>query len=416
MEEILTGQAGVEEPRSVLDQIVKDGAQDMLARALECEVQEFLERHSKIVDGDERRQIVRNGYMPERKVVTGAGTLKVRQPRVRDRRNVIADEKIRFTSSVLPPYLRRSKAIDDLIPWLYLRGISTGDFSEALQALVGPRAKGLSATVVTRLLADWQGQYESWNRRSLKGKRYVYLWADAIHFNVRMEEDRQCILVLMGATEDGFKELLGILDGFAESEQNWHELLCDLKARGLVEAPRLAVGDGALGFWAALRKAFPTTREQRCWVHKTANVLAKLPKQLQKKAKSDLQDIWMAEKRDDAYAAFDCFLEKYEPKYPKACRCLAKDRDALLAFYDFPAESWIHLRTTNPIESTFATVRLRHRRTKGNVNRQACLAMVFKLVCAAQKKWRRLNGHERIANLLEGYKFVDGVMQEKDAA
>ena len=416
MEEILTGQAGVEEPRSVLDEIVHQGAQDMLARALECEVQEFLERHCGIVDDDDRRQVVRNGHMPERNVITGAGTLKVKQPRVRDRRNVIADEKIRFTSSVLPPYLRRSKTIDDLIPWLYLRGISTGDFTEALQALVGPDAKGLSANVVTRLLADWQGEYESWNRRSLEGKQYVYLWADAIHFNIRLEEDRQCILVLMGATEDGDKELLGILDGFAESEQNWHELLCDLKTRGMTEAPQLAVGDGALGFWAALRKAFPVTREQRCWVHKTANVLAKLPKKLQKKAKSDLQDIWMAEKREDAFAAFDRFLAKYDAKYPKACHCLAKDRDALLAFYDFPAEHWIHLRTTNPIESTFATVRLRHRRTKGNANRQACLAMVFKLVCVAQKKWRRLNGHERIAKLLQGYSFVDGVMQEKDAA
>jgi transposase-like protein len=416
MSEIVTEQAVLGEGRSVLDQIVYQGAQEMLSRALESEIQEFLQRHGSIVDGEGRRQIVRNGYMPKRKVVTGAGTLTVRQPRVRDRRAVVAAEKVRFTSSVLPPYLRRSKKIDDLIPWLYLRGVSTGDFSEALEALVGPEAKGLSATVVTRLLADWQGEYESWNRRDLTGKEYVYLWADAIHFNVRLEEDRQCILVLMGATEDGYKELVGILDGFGESEQNWHELLCDLKARGMTKAPQVAVGDGALGFWKALRKAFSTTHEQRCWVHKTANVLNKLPKQLQKKAKSDLQDIWMAEKREEAVEAFDRFVKKYGAKYPKASNCLTKDRDVLLTLYDYPAEHWIHLRTTNPIESTFATVRLRHRRTKGNANRHACLAMVFKLICVAQKKWRRLNGHERIAKLLSGYRFVDGIMQKKGAA
>ena len=416
MKEIVTGQAGVEEPRSVLDEIVHQGAQKMLATALEVEVQEFLERHGAVVDEEGRRQIVRNGYMPERNVITGAGTLKAKQPRIRDRRHIAVDEKIRFTSTVLPPYLRRSKKIDELIPWLYLRGISTGDFKEALQALVGPEAKGLSANVVTRLLQDWQGEYESWNQRDLSGKEYVYLWADAIHFNIRLEKDRQCILVLMGATEEGQKELVGILDGFGESEQNWHELLCDLKARGLSQAPQLAVGDGALGFWKALRKAFPSTGEQRCWVHKTANILNKLPKQLHKKAKTAIQNIWMAEKREDAYKAFDSFLAKYGAKYPKATGCLAKDRDALLAFYDFPAEHWIHLRTTNPIESTFATVRLRHRRTKGNANRVACLSMVFKLVEVAQKKWRTLNGHERIADLLEGYTFVDGVMQQKDAA
>jgi transposase-like protein len=416
MKGIVPEQAGVEEPRSVLDELVHQGAQDMLAKALESEIQDFLERHGSIVDGDGRRQIVRNGHLPERQVLTGAGALTVSQPRARDRRDVAAEDKVRFTSSVLPPYLRRSKNIDDLIPWLYLRGVSTGDFSDALQALVGPQAKGLSANVVTRLLEGWQGEYDVWNRRALSGKEYVYLWADGIHFNVRLEEDRQCILVLMGATEDGHKELLGILDGFRESEQNWHELLCELKARGLTKAPQLAVGDGALGFWKALRKAFPETREQRCWVHKTANVLNKLPKQLQKKAKSDLQDIWMAEKREVAFAAFDRFVEKYGAKYPKASNCLSKDRDALLTLYDFPAEHWIHLRTTNPIESTFATVRLRHRRTKGNGNRRACLAMVFKLVCAAQQKWRRLNGHERIAKLLAGYSFVDGIMQKKDAA
>ena len=282
-----------------------------------------------------------------------------------DRRDVEDEEKIRFKSAILLPYLRRSKNIDDLIPWLYLRGVSSGDFSEALQALVGPQAKGLSANVVTRLLESWKEEYATWNRRDLSDKEYVYLWADGIHFNIRLEEDRQCILVLMGATKDGRKELVAILDGFRESEQSWRELLADAKSRGLKKAPKVAVGDGALGFWKALRKVYPKTREQRCWVHKTANVLNKLPKSLQAKAKSDLHEIWMAETREKANAAFDRFVEKYGAKYPRAVNCLTKDREALMTFYDFPAEHWIHLRTTNPIESTFATVRLRHRRTKG---------------------------------------------------
>jgi transposase-like protein len=383
---------------------------------LDKEIGEFLERHGGIVDSEGRREIVRNGYLPEREVLTGAGALRVKQPRIADRREVSADDKVRFSSSILPPYLRRSKNIDDLIPWLYLRGVSTGGFSDALQALVGPEAKGLSANVVTRLLEGWKSEYELWNRRDLSSKEYVYFWADGIHFNIRLEEDRQCILVLMGATKDGRKELIGILDGFRESEQSWRELLCDLKARGLKKAPKVAVGDGALGFWKALRKVFPKTRAQRCWVHKTANVLNKLPKSLQAKAKDDLHQIWMADTRESANAAFDTFVDKYGAKYPKAVGCLKKDRDVLLTFYDFPAEHWIHLRTTNPIESTFATVRLRHRRTKGNGNRTACLSMVFKLVCVAEKKWRRLNGSEQLGKLLEGYKFVDGIMQEKDAA
>ena len=416
MKRIVTESSPVVKPRSVLDGIVREGAEKMLACMLEKEIGEFLERHGEIVDSEGRREIVRNGYLPEREVLTGAGALRVKQPRVADRRDVAADDKVRFSSSILPPYLRRSKNIDDLIPWLYLRGVSTGGFSDALQALVGPEAKGLSANVVTRLLEGWKSEYELWNRRDLSSKEYVYFWADGIHFNIRLEEDRQCILVLMGATKDGRKELIDILDGFRESEQSWRELLCDLKARGLKKAPKVAVGDGALGFWKALRKVFPKTRAQRCWVHKTANVLNKLPKSLQAKAKDDLHQIWMADTRESANAAFDTFVDKYGAKYPKAVGCLKKDRDVLLTFYDFPAEHWIHLRTTNPIESTFATVRLRHRRTKGNGNRTACLSMVFKLVCVAEKKWRRLNGSEQLGKLLEGYKFVDGIMQEKDAA
>ena len=412
----VSDQSGACESRSVLDEIVYAGAQRMLSQALEAEIEAFVDRHRHVVDEEGRRQVVRNGHSPTRQVLTGAGQLEVQQPRARDRRTVDTEDKIRFSSSILPPYLRRSKSIDELIPWLYLRGISSGNFTEALQALAGPDAKALSANVVTRLTETWKQECEIWNRRDLSNCRYVYLWADGIHFNIRLEEERQCILVLMGATQDGRKELVGILDGYRESEQSWRELLLELKNRGLQEAPKIAVGDGALGFWAAIRKVFPQTREQRCWVHKTANILNKMPKSVQPKAKSDLQEIWMAETRENADRAFDLFIEKYKAKYPKAVACLEKDREVLLTFYDFPAEHWIHLRTTNPIESTFATVRLRHRRTKGNGSRTACLAMVFKLTLCAEKTWRRLNSPLLIGKIVEGYEFVDGVMQEKDAA
>ncbi len=404
------------EARSVLDEIVKEGAQQLLRAALEAEVVDFVDRHRAIVDDQQRRQIVRNGFLPERDVLTGAGALQVKQPRVRDLREVDAPEKICFSSSILPRYLRRSKNLDELIPWLYLRGVSTGSFQDALSAILGPEAKALSSGVVTKLLKSWQAEHEVWCRRDLSNKEYVYLWADGIHFNIRLEEDRQCILVVMGATRDGRKELVGVIDGFRESEQSWREILVDLKARGLKAAPRVAVGDGALGFWKALRKEFPTTREQRCWVHKTANVLNKLPRAIQSKAKADLQQVWMAETRDAAHTAFDLFTAKYQAKYPKAVACLKKDRKVLLTFYDFPAEHWIHLRTTNPIESTFATVRLRHRRTKGSGSRAACLAMVFKLAVAASRGWRRLNGTIQIAKLLEGHQFIDGVLKDRNAA
>jgi len=404
------------EGRSRLDELVREGAQRMLAQALIVEADAFVDRYRDEVDGEGRRQVVRNGYLPEREILTGAGALEVKAPRVRDRRGVDDEDAVSFTSSILPRFLRRSKGLDELIPWLYLKGVSTGDFQEALTALVGPEAKGLSATTVTRLTAQWAEEQESWSRRDLSGKEYVYLWADGIHFNIRLEEDRQCILVLMGATRDGKKELVGLLDGYRESEQSWRELLVDLKARGLKKAPRVAIGDGALGFWAALRKVFPKTREQRCWVHKTANILNKMPRSVQPRAKADVHEIWMAETRDDALKAFDTFVEKYEAKYPKAVACLVKDKEVLLAFYDFPAEHWRHLRTTNPIESTFATVRLRHRRTKGSGSRQACLAMVFKLAEAAEKKWRRLNGAAQLLKLLAGYQFVDGILDERSAA
>ncbi len=385
----------------------------MLQAALEGEVQAFLEEQSTRVDDRGRHMVVRNGHLPSREIVTGAGLLEIRQPRVRDKSSDPA-ERVRFSSAILPPYLRKSKSVEELIPWLYLKGISTGDFSEALQALVGPHATGFSANVVVRLKEQWSQEYDAWCRRDLSEKQYVYVWADGIYANIRLEDEansRQCLLVLMGATAEGDKELIAVIDGFRESKQSWQELLLDLKHRGLTHAPKLAVGDGALGFWAALREVFPETREQRCWVHKTANVLNKLPKSVQPKAKADLHEIWQAETREMANKAFDHFLEKYGVKYQAACECLTKDRDVLLTFYDFPAEHWGHLRTTNPIESTFATIRLRHRRTKGNGTRRASLTMMFKLAQSAEKHWRRLNGHEQIVLLIQGKIFTDGILQ-----
>jgi transposase-like protein len=399
---------------SPLDELVRHGAQQMLQTAIEAEVDEFLTVHAERRDARGNRLVIRNGYRPVREILTGAGRLAVEQPRVRDNSSQ-KENRVHFSSKVLPPYIRRSKSIDELIPWLYLKGISTGDFREALQSLMGEDAPALSPNVVVRLTGQWSQEYDQWNLRDLSDRQYAYVWADGIHVNVRLENEanqRQCLLVLMGATADGLKELIAVVDGYRESEQSWYELLLDLKHRGLSLAPKLAVGDGALGFWAALRKVFGETGEQRCWFHKTGNVLNNMPKSVQPRAKADIHEIWMAETRADAVAAFDAFLEKYRAKYPAACECLEKDRDALLSFYDFPAEHWKHLRTTNPIESTFATIRLRHRRTKGSGSRRASLAMVFKLAQAAQKSWRRLNGHRHIGHLLEGKTFIDGIMQE----
>ena len=388
----------------------------MLQAAIEAEVAAFVEEHQGLVDEEGRRRVVRNGYLPERTLLTGAGPLSLRQPRVRDRQG--GEDAIRFTSSILPKYLRRSKAMDELIPWLYLKGVSTSQFGEALQALVGTDPKGLSASVVTKLKNTWGKELEAWERRDLSSKEYVYVWADGVYFNVRLDDDRQCVLVLMGATKDGRKELLAIQDGFRESEQSWREMLLSLKRRGLKTAPKLAIGDGAMGFWAAVRKVWPKTRHQRCWVHKMGNVLNYMPKCVQNRAKKALQEIWMADTKENAGKAFDAFLETYGAKYPKATECLKKDRDVLLSFYDFPAEHWTHVRTTNPIESTFATVRLRHRKTKGNGSRQACLIMVFKLVQAAEKRWRRLNSPKLLLEVYRGKRFVDGTMekQKKGAA
>jgi transposase-like protein len=397
-----------------MTEILREGARKLLGEMIQQEVEDWLTERAHLRDEQGRRQVVRNGYLPEREIVTGLGPIAVRQPRVRDRRP--DDQAEPFNSKILPPYLRKTKSVEELIPWLYLKGISTGDFTEALKALVGPNCPGLSATTVTRLKSGWEGEFQEWNQRSLEDKQYVYVWADGVHFNIRLEEDRQCILVLMGATADGKKELIAVVDGFRESEQSWKGLLLDVKARGLKLGPKLAIGDGALGFWKALKQIYPKTREQRCWVHKTANVLDKLPKRLQAEAKQKLHEIWMADTREHANQAFDLFVQTYEAKYSKAVECLSKDRDVLLAFYDFPAEHWGHLRTTNPIESTFATVRLRTKRTKGSGSRAACLAMVYKLMQSASKKWRLLNGSKILVEVLKGTVFVDGIIVPQVAA
>jgi transposase-like protein len=397
----------------VLTEILRDGAQRLLAQAVEAEVTEWIDSHADLKNMDGHRQVVRNGHLPKRTIITGVGPIEVEQPRVLDRRPQSEAEP--FSSKILPPYLRKTKSLEELIPWLYLKGVSTGDFNEALTALVGSNCPGLSASTVTRLKACWEDEFREWNKRSLEGKQYVYLWVDGVHFNIRLEEDRQCILVLMGATADGRKELIAVVDGFRESEQSWRALLLDVKSRGLVVDPKLATGDGALGFWKAIAQVYPKTREQRCWVHKTANVLDKLPKRLQPEAKEKLHQIWMAATKADADQAFDLFVATYQAKYPKATECLAKDRDVLLTFYDFPAEHWIHLRTTNPIESTFATVRLRHRRTKGSGSRIACLTMVFKLMQSASKKWRLLNGSQLLPDVIQGIQFIDGIKSQAAA-
>jgi putative transposase len=395
-------------PQDVLTELLRQGAQQMLATAIEAEVGEWIASRQDLRDEDGHRLVVRNGHQPTRTIQSGIGPVEVRKPRVHDRRP--ETEREPFESVLLPRYIRRTQSLDVLIPYLYLRGVSTGDFNEALEAILG-QSPGLSASTVTRLINGWQEEQREWASRSLAGKEYVYVWADGVYFNVRLEEAdnaKQCILVLMGSTADGKKELIAVIDGYRESKASWLELIRDVKRRGLTIDPKLAVGDGALGFWAAVAEIWPTTREQRCWVHKTANVLNKLPKSMQPKAKARLHDIWQASTRKAANEAFDSFVEDYGAKYPGAVECVVKDRDALLTFYDFPAEHWRHLRTTNPIESTFATIRHRHRRTKGNGSRAACLAMVFKLAQAAERSWRRLNGREQLLHVIQGVQFIDG--------
>jgi putative transposase len=391
-----------------LTEVLRNGARALLAQAVEAEVAALLSCHADKLTDDGRQRLVRHGHLPEREIVTGIGPVAVRCPRVRDRAGT-GEERIRFTSAILPPYARRSKSLEVLIPILYLKGISTGDFEEALAALLGKDAGGLSASTIARLKDAWSDEHVRWSKRDLSAKRYVYFWVDGIHVQARLEDDAQCLLVIIGATPEGKKELVGLIDGVRESAQSWKELLLDLKQRGLAMGPELAVADGALGFWKALPEVWPKTREQRCWVHKTANVLNKLPKSLQGKAKRALQNIWMAETRKEAEAAFDTIAEIYGTKYDKAVECLTKDRDVLLAFYDFPAEHWKHLRTTNPIESTFATVRHRTTRSKGCLSNKTALAMTFKLAQSAEKSWHRLRGYNQLPKIIMGVKFNDGV-------
>lgn len=394
-----------------LTEVIQAGAQALLRTAIQAEVSGFISEYTHLLDEEGRQRLVRHGFLPAREMMTGIGKVSVQVPRVRDRGSNSDGSKIKFASKIIPPYLRKAKSVEELLPWLYLKGISTGDFGEALAALLGPDAEGLSSSTITRLKATWWEEYEAWRKRDLKGKRYVYIWADGVYFTPRLDGDRQCMLVIIGADEYGDKHVLGIMDGFRENADSWRDLLKGLKKRGLAVPPELAIGDGALGFWAALRDVFPETREQRCWVHKMVNVTGAMPKSLHEKAKSDLQDIWMAETKKEANAAFDLFVETYGVKYERAVKKLTKDRDQLLAFYDFPAEHWKHIRTTNPIESIFSTVRNRTRKTRGCLNRKTALAMVFQLMMSAQKKWRKISGPNRLPEVIQGVDFKDGIKQ-----
>jgi len=393
-----------------LTDVLRDGARTLLAQAVEAEVAAFISKYADLKTGGGHQRIVRHGHLPEREIMSGIGPVAVRQPRVRDRATDSDDaSRVWFTPAILPPYARRTRSLEVLLPILYLKGVSTGDFAEALAALLGKDAPGLSASTIGRLKDIWSDEHARWQKRDLSARHYVYVWADGIYLQARLEDEKQCILVIIGTTPEGKKELVGFSDGARESAHDWRGLLLDLKRRGLIIPPKLAVADGGLGFWKALGEIWPQCREQRCWVHKTANVLNKLPKSQQPKAKRALQEIWMAETKVDAETAFDAFIETYTLKYDKAAACLAKDRDPLLALYDFPAEHWVHLRTTNPIESTFATVRHRTVRAKGCLSNKTALAMVFKLVDGAQKTWRRLNGPAQLPKIIEGVKFSDGL-------
>lgn len=386
-----------------LTELLRSGARELIAQAVEAELQMLLERHAEHRLPDGRKAVVRNGYLPERTVQTGIGDVEIKVPKVRDR----SGSGVRFNSSLLPPYLKRARSVEELLPWLYLKGVSTGDYQDALAALLGDQAKGLSANTISRLKQHWIDEHRSGCQRDLSQKRYVYLWADGVYSNVRMD-DRLCLLVIIGVTEHGRKELVAVEDGYRESETSWSELLLGLRERGLTTSPKLAIGDGALGFWKALAKCYPDTRHQRCWVHKTANILSALPKSVQPKVKAALHDIWMAETQDDAHKAFDRALVRFESKYPGAMERLRKDREELLAFYDFPAEHRVHIRTTNPIESTFATVRLRTKRARNCGSREVTLAMVYKLLESAQKNWKRIKGFNLLTLVVNNVKFKDG--------
>ena len=400
-----------EELRITLDEVLQRGALKMLHETLEAEVEEYIRRHREARDHRGHAQVVRNGKAPARTLVTGSGTLEVRAPRINDRRVDAAGERQRFASQILPSYMRRAPKVTEVLPILYLRGLSTGDFQAALPVLLGEDATGLSPTTITRLTASWEAEYHAWRRRDLHDVDYVYVWVDGVHFRVRLEEDRLCTLVMIGVRADGTKELIAVEDGYRESTDSWATVLRDLKRRGL-RAPVVAVGDSALGFWAAVGAVWPETRAQRCWVHRLANVLDKLPKRLQSKAKQALHAIMNAPTRADAEAGIEAFAADYDAKYPKAVASLRRDQAQLLTFYDCPAEHWRHLRTTNIIESPFATVRLRQRVTKGAGSRTKALLMAFKLLAMAEERWRKVNGSELLPLVRAGVRFVDGV-QEK---
>jgi putative transposase len=395
---------------TTLDELARLGAQRMIAAALQIEVDEYVARFHGERDPAGRAVVVRNGTARPRPVLTGVGPVAVAAPRVNDRR-VIDGTRQKFTSAILPPYVRRSPRVESVLPALYLHGLSTGDFREALPALLGADAAGLSPSAITRLTHAWGAEYEAFRRRDLRDRDYVYVWADGIHFRIRLEDERLCTLVLIGARPDGTKEVIALEDGYRESAESWRSVLRDLKARGL-GAPVLAVGDGALGFWAAVREVWPETAEQRCWVHRLVNVLDKLPKGLQPRAKRALQEIMNAETRAAAEREIGRFVQEYGGKYPKAVAALTVDQGRLLAYFDYPAEHWKHLRTTNPIESTFATVRLREGVTKGAGSRTAGLVMAFKLLQVAQGHWRRLDGAALLPLVRAGVAFKDGQQVE----
>src|SRR6266403_6316 len=392
-----------------LTNILRAGARQLLAQAVEIEVETFLATVKDLKLADGRARVVRHGYGPARTIATGIGPVEVERVKIRDRGAAGDGERIRFTSAILPLWARRTRSLDALLPVLYLRGISTGDFQDALTALQGKDAPNLSPAVISRLTAEWQGEYERWQKRDLSARRYVYVWADGVFLQARMEDHGECMLVLIGATPEGKKELIGFQVGVRESAQSWRELLIDVKQRGLQIAPEIAVGDGALGFWKALDEVFPTTRHQRCWVHKIANILNKVALSVQANMKKDLREVYLAPNRASAEVAIDVFAEKYGAKYDKAVECLTKDREALLALYEFPAEHWDHLRTTNPIESVFATVRHRTVRTKGSLSPTTARLMVFKLLCAASKTWRRLKGTNQLPKVIAGVRFENGI-------
>ncbi len=402
---------GREVTSDALTEILREGARKLLLAAVEDEIQHFLQENAGHRLRDGRAAVVRNGYLPQRDIQKGIGTLAVRVPKVRDR----SGNGIKFNSALLPPYLKRTKSVEDLLPWLYLKGVSTGDFREALQSIMGDAASGLSANTISRLKANWIEEYRDWQKRDLSGKRYVYWWADGIYSNVRMD-DKLCLLVIIGATEDGHKELIAVEDGFRESTDSWSAVFADLRNRGLKEGPSLATGDGALGFWKALTQSYPKTRHQRCWVHKTANVLGKLPKSMQEKVKGSLHGIWMAESRLDAEKAFDLILCQNEAKYAKAMECLKKDREQLLSFYDFPAEHWGHIRTSNPIESAFSSIRLRTAKTRNCGSRETTLSMIFKLAQSAEKRWRKLRGYKLLGDVVQGIRFKDGIREQMQSS